>query len=246
MQAEQILGAECSQIHQDFVQGGRWIPGVTLLVAAPAPCTVVSLEGGSGTSCLPWFFQCKTFGSAVEPGSQKHLLQTLSLCFRQAHGLQAAAANQRSEFLHPTAWWNSLLQDATGTWRLGHISWWIGLFRAGSEVQWPGCKWGHLALQSWKLMDIMEEDCSVLPPCQSWLQLETGCSAMWILINPFVDFLLPYFIYPAHPANSVRLNNELKALAVLHSLIESVLKALWGLPLTPVGFGSDFKYMGPP
>lgn len=60
MQAEQILGAECSQIHQDFVQCGRRILGVTLLVAVPAPCTAVSLEGGSGTSCLPWFFPVRS------------------------------------------------------------------------------------------------------------------------------------------------------------------------------------------
>lgn len=114
MQAEQILGAECSQIHQDFVQCGRRIPRVALLVAAPAPRTAVSVERDSGTSCLPWCFQCRAFGSAVEPGSQKHLLQTLSLCLRQAHTLQAAAGNQRSEFSQPAPWWNSLLQDGTG------------------------------------------------------------------------------------------------------------------------------------
>lgn len=68
-----------------------------------------------------------------------------------------------------------------------------------------GVNGGHQALQSWKLMDIMEEDFSVLPRCQSWLQLETGYSAVWILIKLFVDFLLPCFIYPIHPANSVEL-----------------------------------------
>lgn len=56
MQAEQILGAECSQIHQDLLQCGRRIPRVTLLVAVPAPCTAESLEGDSGTSCLALFF----------------------------------------------------------------------------------------------------------------------------------------------------------------------------------------------
>lgn len=170
MQAEQILGAECSQIHQDFVQCGRRMPGVTLLVALPAPCTAVSLEGDSGTSCLPRFFSVKAFGSAVEPGSQKYPLQTLSLCFRQAHALQAAAANQRSEFLHPTPWWNSLLRDATGheaAGRLGHIPGELVYSELVVRCSDLGVNGGHPALQSWKLMDIMEEDCSVLPLCQS-------------------------------------------------------------------------------
>lgn len=84
---------------------------------------------------------------------------------------------------------------------------------------------GHSALQSWKLMDIMEEDCSVLPACHSWLQLETGYSAMWILINLFVDFLLPLYIQPILQTVWDS-DNKLKALAGLHSLIESVPKAL--------------------
>lgn len=76
------------------------------------------------------------------------------------------------------------------------------------------------------IMHIMEEDCSVFPQCQSWLQLETGYSAVWILINLFVDFLLPYFIYPTHPANRGDSDNKWKALAGLQCLIESVPKAL--------------------
>lgn len=78
-------------------------------------------------------FQCGALGSAGDPGTQKHLLQTLSLCLRQAHALRAAAAKQRSEFSHPAPRWNSVLQDATELMEAPAHSWWIGLFRAGSE-----------------------------------------------------------------------------------------------------------------
>lgn len=173
--------------------------------------------GGGLRYFLPAVVFSVQFGSAVEPGRQKHLLQTLSLCFRQAHALQAGAANQRSNFLHPTAWWNFLLWDARGMWRLGHIPGELVCSELAVRCSDLAVNEGHPALQSWKLMDIMEEDCSLLPPCQSWLQLETGYSAMWILINLFVDLLLPLYIQPI--LQTVWDSDKLKALAGLHSLM---------------------------
>jgi len=104
------------------------------------------------------FFLHKAFGSATELGSYRHLLQTFMLCLGQADALQAAA-NQRSAFSHAARGGTPCCKMSrgkkcaeAGAW--AHL-WWIGLFRAGSETRWPGCKWGHPTMQSWKLMDIM-------------------------------------------------------------------------------------------
>lgn len=79
-----------------------------------------------------------------------------------------------------------------------------------------GVNGGHPAMQSWKLMDIMEDNSSVLSRCYLCIylyifnihhgtQLETGYWATWILINLLVEFLPPYFIPLTHHENNVGL-----------------------------------------
>lgn len=115
---------------------------------------------------------------------------------------------------------------------------------------------GHPAVLSCEVMGVMEENCSVPSQCHLCiylytfhhrLQLETRYWATWILINLWVDILPPYFTHLTHPETVWDSDNKLKALEGLNCLIESVPEeALWGLPLTPVGFGSDLKYIGLP
>lgn len=112
--------------------------GVTLLTVTPAPYTVASMERDSGMSCLLVFttqsiWLCYGAGQLqTSPGN--------TFCLRQA------AANQRSAFLHVACGGTPCYKMSRGkkyteaeAW--AHL-WWIGLFRASSEVQWPGYKWG--------------------------------------------------------------------------------------------------------
>lgn len=188
-------------------------------MVTPALYTVACVERNSGMSCLPWFFWSKAFGSAAESGSYKPLLQTLTLCLRQAHTLQATAT-QRSVFLLAARGGTPCCKMSRGkkymeaeAW--AH-SWWIGLFRAGSEMQWPGCKWGSPS--SAELEDNGHNGGGLFCPFSASfsiylytfnihrrLQLETGYWATWILINLLVDFLPPYFIRLTHPENNVGL-----------------------------------------
>lgn len=73
-----------------------------------------------------------------------------------------------------------------------------------------GVNGGHPAVQSWKLMGIMGDHCSVLSWCYSCIrlctfntyhgtQLETGYWAMWVLINLFSG-VLASLLYMSNPS----------------------------------------------
>lgn len=125
-------------------------------------------------------------------------------------------------------------------------SWWIGVFRAGSEMQWPGCKWGSPGPA--ELETNGYNGGGFLCPSSVSVMAAVGDRLQCCVdFNKTVCGLLASLLYISNPScKQCGTDNKLKALAGLHCLIESVPKALWGLPLTPVGFGSDFKCMGLP
>lgn len=183
-------------------------------MVTPAPYTVACMERASGMSCLPGFFCAKhlalLWNQAVTDISCKHL--------RCAWGKHTLSTRQQTRGVHFCTWWNSLLQGAKSTrrQRLEHICGELVYSELAVRHDDLGVNGGHPAMQSWKLMDIMGEDCSVLFWCYSCIylctfnihhrpQLETGYWATWTLINLLVEFLHPYFIPLTHPENNVGL-----------------------------------------
>lgn len=212
-------GLNYSQIHNDFVQYGWSVLGVTLLMVTAGPYTVACTERDSGMSCPPCFFYAKhlalVWSRAVTNISCKHL--------HYAQGKHTLSKQQQTRGVHfythhvvelPAA----RCHRAKSTWRqrLEHIRGELVYSELAVRCDDLGVNGGHPAMQSWKLMDVMEEDCSVLCQCHSRmylytfnihhrLQLETGYWTTWILINLLVDFLPPYFIRLTHPENNVGL-----------------------------------------